>query len=58
MATPAWVRHHHQQERASIRAGRAELVIQSLERVEQEQTEAAKDWTPRRGMTFANEGER
>jgi hypothetical protein len=55
MATPSWVRHHRARERASLRAGRAELVIQSLERVEQEQAEAAKDWTPRRGMSFASE---
>lgn len=55
MATPAWVRHHRQREHATIRAGRAELRLQAFERVEQEQAEAAKEWTPRRGMSFASE---
>lgn len=57
MATPAWVRKHQQRERASITAGRAELHLQALERVERDQAETAAEWTPRRGMSFASEGE-
>lgn len=56
MATPAWVRKHHQRERASIAAGRAELHLQALERIAEEETAAAQEWTPRRGMAFASEG--
>lgn len=55
MATPAWVRKRRQRQHAETTAIRAELFIQSLERVEQEETKAAEQWTPRRGMSFASE---
>lgn len=58
MSTPAWVRKRKQQQHAETTAIRAELTIQSLERVEQEEENAAEQWTPRRGMSFASEGER
>lgn len=56
MATPAWVRKHHQREHAITQAGRAELHLQSLERIEKEEAEAKETWTPRQGMGFASEG--
>ncbi|GAA3947966.1 hypothetical protein [Microbacterium soli] len=56
MATPAWVRKRRQRERAETAIGRAELHLQALERIEKEDAEAAKEWTPRRGMSFASEG--
>ena len=58
MATPAWVRKNHQRERPAIAAGRAELHLQALERVQQDEAKTAEEWTPRRGMSFASEGER
>lgn len=55
MATPAWVRRHHQRERATIAAGRAELHIQALERIDEDEAKAVEQWTPRRGMSFASD---
>lgn len=57
MATPGWIRKRRQREHAEARVIRAELHLQALERVEKEEAETAKDWTPRRGMSFASEGE-
>lgn len=55
---PAWARRRRQREAAETRIARTELHLQALERVEKDEAEAAKDWTPRRGMSFASEEER
>lgn len=55
MATPGWVRKHRQRDHAITTAGRAELHLQALERVEVENERESKNWTPRRGMSFASE---
>jgi len=55
MAIPGWVRKRRHREAAEARIARAELHLQALERVEKDESEAAKAWTPRRGMSFASE---
>lgn len=57
MATPGWVRRRRQQRAAEDTVARTELHLQALERNEKDEAEAAKHWTPRRGMSFASEGE-
>lgn len=55
--TPRWVREHRRTVADEHRLIRADQVQQAVERVRITEQETARDWTPRRGMTFASEGD-
>lgn len=58
MATPAWVRRHRTERHHAIVLALTELELQARDRIEVEHENEDREWTARRGMSFASEEER